>query len=209
MLHAGDEYLISTLIPFEPAQISFDPRKCLHLLLILLNQPSFDDLVRLSDSGIVNLWRGSVLTCKLNMYPPPPVTLCSKLKTIAGQENFMILYQSECFFDGLLTLMEKDPHLVTTAGLFESVIWRPSQGLPDKCFDLESACCPPPKGRFLTTSAASKGEKKPAHSDNNDAPAVKLPTEIVEISSDPRTSEEDKVEIPADAYESTKKGRLL
>ncbi|CAF1927861.1 unnamed protein product [Brassica oleracea var. botrytis] len=118
MLHAGDEYLISTLIPFEPAQISFDPRECLHLLLILLNQPSFDDLVGLSASGIgvtVNLWCGSILTC----------------------------------------------------------------------------------------------EKKPAHSDNNDAPAVKLPTEIVEITSDPRTSEEDKVEMPADAYESTQKGRLL
>ncbi|CAN6855728.1 unnamed protein product [Brassica oleracea] len=170
MLHAGDEYLISTLIPFEPAQISFDPRKCLHLLLILLNQPSFDDLVRLSDSGIVNLLRGSVLT---------------------WQENFMILYQSECFFDGLLTLMSSLLNY-------------------HRCnVDLESACCPPPKGRFLTTSAASKGEKKPAHSDNNDAPAVKLPTEIVEISSDPRTSEEDKVEIPADAYESTQKGRLL
>ncbi|CDY71804.1 BnaC07g49610D [Brassica napus] len=87
MLHTGDEYLISTLIPFEPAQISFDPRECLHLLLILLNQPSFDDLVGLSASGIgvtVNLWRGSILT---------------------WQENFMISYQSECFFDGLLTLM--------------------------------------------------------------------------------------------------------
>ena len=74
---------------------------------------------------------------------------------------------------------------------------------------MESARCPPPKGQFLTASAASKGEKKPAHSDNNDAPAVKLPTEIVEITSDPRTSEEDKVEMPADAYESTQKGRLL
>ncbi|KAH0899128.1 hypothetical protein HID58_048696 [Brassica napus] len=195
MLHAGDEYLISTLIPFEPAQISFDPRKCLHLLLILLNQPSFDDLVRLSDSGIVNLWCGSVLTCKLNMYPPPP---------IAGQENFMILYQSECFFDGLLTLM------VITLAFFCLILIKSSLLNYHRCnVDLESACCPPPKGRFLTTSAASKGEKKPAHSDNNDAPAVKLPTEIVEISSDPRTSEEDKVEIPADAYESTKKGRLL
>uniref|UniRef100_A0A0D3DCN4 Uncharacterized protein n=1 Tax=Brassica oleracea var. oleracea TaxID=109376 RepID=A0A0D3DCN4_BRAOL len=140
MLHTGDEYLISTLIPFEPAQISFDPRECLHLLLILLNQPSFDDLVGLSASGIgvtVNLWRGSILTY------------------------------------------------------------------------LESARCPPPQGRFLTTSAASKGEKKPAHRDNNDAPTIKLPTEIVEITSYPRTSEEDKVEMPADAYESTQKGRLL
>ncbi|CDY68547.1 BnaCnng59470D [Brassica napus] len=140
MLHAGDEYLISTLIPFEPAQISFDPRECLHLLLILLNQPSFDDLVGLSASGIgvtVNLWCDFVLTY------------------------------------------------------------------------LESARCPPPKGQFLTTFAASKGEKKPAHSDNNDAPAIKLPTKIVEITSDPRTSEEDKVEMPADAYESTQKGRLL
>ncbi|KAH0867408.1 hypothetical protein HID58_074430, partial [Brassica napus] len=185
MLHAGDEYLISTLIPFEPAQISFDPQECLHLLLILLNQPSFDDLVGLSASGIgvkVNLWRGSILTCKLNMYPPPP---------IAGQENFMISYQSDCFFDGLLTLMS-------------SLL-----NYHRRNVDLESARCPPPKGRFLTTSAASKGEKKPAHSDNNDAPAVKLPTEIVEITSDPRTSEEDKVEMPADAYESTQKGWLL
>ena len=85
MLHAGDEYLISTLFPFEPAQISFDLQECLHLLLILLNQPSFDDLVRLSGYGIgvkVNLWCGSVLTCKLNNDPPPPVTLCSKLKTV-------------------------------------------------------------------------------------------------------------------------------
>ncbi|KAG2310999.1 hypothetical protein Bca52824_022556 [Brassica carinata] len=69
--------------------------------------------------------------------------------------------------------------------------------------DLESAPCPPPKGRFLTPSAASKGEKKPAHSDNNDAPTVKLPTKVVEITSDPRTAEEDKVEMPADPYEST------
>ncbi|CAG7889695.1 unnamed protein product [Brassica rapa] len=109
MLHAGDEYLISTLFPFEPAQISFDPREFFHLLLIFLNQPSFDNLVGLSASRIgatVNLVLGSVLTC----------------------------------------------------------------------------------------------EKKPAHSDNNNAPAVKLPTEIVEITSDPRTSEEDKVEMPADAY---------
>ncbi|CAN7122188.1 unnamed protein product [Brassica rapa subsp. narinosa] len=85
MLHAGDEYLISTLIPFEPAQISFDPREFFHLLLIFLNQPSFDNLVRISASQIgvtVNLVLGSVLTCKLN-----------------------ISYQSECFFDGLLTLM--------------------------------------------------------------------------------------------------------
>ncbi|CDY57347.1 BnaC02g47280D [Brassica napus] len=110
---------------------------------------------------------------------------------IAGQENFMISYQPECFFDGLLTLMS-------------SLL-----NYHRRNVDLESARCPPPKGRFLTTYAASKGEKKPAHSDNNDAPAVKLPTEIVEISSDPRTSEEDKVEMPADAYESTQKGRLL
>ncbi|KAF2534113.1 hypothetical protein F2Q70_00029473 [Brassica cretica] len=110
---------------------------------------------------------------------------------IAGQENFTISYQSDCFFDGLLTLMS-------------SLL-----NYHRRNVDLESACCPPPKGRFLTTSAASKGEKKPAHSDNNDAPAVKLPTEIVEITSDPRTSEEDKVEMPADAYESTQKGRLL
>ncbi|KAL0655367.1 hypothetical protein Bca4012_075951 [Brassica carinata] len=141
MLHAGDEYLISTLIPFEPAQISFDPQECLHLLLILLNQPSFDDLVGLSASGI-------------------------------GVKSSLLNYHR-------------------------------------RNVDLESARCPPPKGRFLTTSAASKGEKKPAHSDNNDAPAVKLPTEIVEITSDPRTSEEDKVEMPADAYESTQKGWLL
>ncbi|KAL0705035.1 hypothetical protein Bca4012_071460 [Brassica carinata] len=96
MLHAGDEYLISTLIPFEPAQISFDPRECLHLLLILLNQPSFDDLVGLSASGIgvtVNLWCGSILTCKLNII-------------------FMISYESECFFDGLLTLMVITPAFV-------------------------------------------------------------------------------------------------
>ncbi|CAN6905835.1 unnamed protein product [Brassica oleracea] len=173
MLHAGDEYLISTLFPFEPAQISFDLQECLHLLLILLNQPSFDDLVGLSASGIgvtVNLWRCSVLT---------------------WQENFMISYQSDCFFDGLLTLMS-------------SLL-----NYHRRNVDLESARCPPPKGRFLTTSAASKGEKKPAHSDNNDAPAVKLPMEIVEITSDPRTSEEDKVEMPADAYESTQKGWLL
>ncbi|CAF2132530.1 unnamed protein product [Brassica napus] len=87
MLHAGDEYLISTLIPFEPAQISFDPREFFHLLLIFLNQPSFDNLVGLSASRIgvtVNLVLGSVLT---------------------WQENFMSSYQSECFFDGLLTLM--------------------------------------------------------------------------------------------------------
>nr|VDD16610.1 unnamed protein product [Brassica rapa] len=93
MLH-GDEYLISTLIPFEPAQISFDPREFFYLLLIFLNQPSFDNLVGLSASRIgvtVNLVLGSVLTCKLNMYPPP--------------RNFMSSYQSECFFDGLLTLM--------------------------------------------------------------------------------------------------------
>ncbi|KAG2283059.1 hypothetical protein Bca52824_054279 [Brassica carinata] len=51
--------------------------------------------------------------------------------------------------------------------------------------DLESACCPPPKGDFLLHLLHLKA-KKPAHSDNNDAPAVKLPTEIVEISSDPR-----------------------
>uniref|UniRef100_A0A0D3D3M4 Uncharacterized protein n=1 Tax=Brassica oleracea var. oleracea TaxID=109376 RepID=A0A0D3D3M4_BRAOL len=103
----------------------------------------------------------------------------------------MISYQSDCFFDGLLMLMS-------------SLL-----NYHRRNVDLESARCPPPKGRFLTASAASKGEKKPAHSDNNDAPAVKLPTEIVEITSDPRTSEEDKVEMPADAYESTKKGRLL
>ncbi|CAG7884853.1 unnamed protein product [Brassica rapa] len=164
MLHAGDEYLISTLIPFEPAQISFDPREFFHLLLIFLNQPSFDNLVGLSASRIgvtVNLVLGSVLT---------------------WQENFMSSYQSECFFDGLLTLMS-------------SLL-----NYHRRNVDLESARCPPPKGRFLTTSAASKGEKKPAHSDNNNAPAVKLPTEIVEITSDPRTSEEDKVEMPADAY---------
>ncbi|CAN7121533.1 unnamed protein product [Brassica rapa subsp. narinosa] len=170
MLQAGDEYLISTRIPFEPVQISFDPQEFFHLLLIFLNQPSFDNLVGLSASRIgvtVNLWRGSVLT---------------------WQENFMSSYQSECFFDGLLTLMS-------------SLL-----NYHRRNVDLESARCPPPKGRFLTTSAASKGEKKPAHSDNNNAPAVKLPTEIVEITSDPRTSEEDKVEMPADAYESTQKG---
>ncbi|CAF1840502.1 BnaC04g19990D [Brassica napus] len=85
----------------------------------------------------VNLWRGSVLT---------------------WQENFMISYQSECFFDGLLTLMS-------------SLL-----NYHRRNVGLESARCPSPKGRFLTTYAASKGEKKPAHSDNNDAPAVKLPT---------------------------------
>ncbi|KAH0935933.1 hypothetical protein HID58_013050, partial [Brassica napus] len=184
MLHAGDEYLISTLIPFEPAQISFDPREFFHLLLIFLNQPSFDNLVGLSASRIgvtVNLVLGSVLTCKLNMgisSIDPIDVICQ----IAGQENFMSSYQSECFFDGLLTLMS-------------SLL-----NYHRRNVDLESARCPPPKGRFLTTSAASKGEKKPAHSDNNNAPAVKLPTEIVEITSDPRTSEEDKVEMPADAY---------
>ncbi|CAN6988403.1 unnamed protein product [Brassica oleracea var. botrytis] len=103
----------------------------------------------------------------------------------------MISYQSECFFDGLLTLMS-------------SLLNYHRHNV-----DLESPRCPPPKGQFLTASAASKGEKKPAHSDNNDAPAVKLPTKIVEITSDPRTSEEDKVEMPADAYESTQKGQLL
>ncbi|KAH0878331.1 LOW QUALITY PROTEIN: hypothetical protein HID58_026212, partial [Brassica napus] len=153
MLHAGDEYLISTLIPFEPAQISFDPRECLHLLLILLNQPSFDDLVGLSASGI-------------------GVTELSK----RGKRIFMISYQSECFFDGLLTLMS------SLLNYHRRNIWSPHAVL------------------------LPRGEKKPAHSDNNDAPAVKLPTEIVEITSDPRTSEEDKVEMPADAYESTQKG---
>lgn len=67
--------------------------------------------------------------------------------------------------------------------------------------DLESArCLPPPKGR---SPAASKGEKKPGHSNNNDAPTVKLPTEIAEITSAPRASAEDKTEKPVDACEST------
>ncbi|CAF1736299.1 BnaC09g20200D [Brassica napus] len=70
--------------------------------------------------------------------------------------------------------------------------------------DLESArCLPPPKGRSPATSAASKGEKKPGHSNNNDAPTVKLPTEIAEITSAPRASAEDKTEKPVDACEST------
>ncbi|KAF3505047.1 hypothetical protein F2Q69_00041822, partial [Brassica cretica] len=70
--------------------------------------------------------------------------------------------------------------------------------------DLESArCLPPPKGRSPATSAASKGEKKPGHSNKNDAPTVKLPTEIAEITSAPRASAEDKTEKPVDACEST------
>lgn len=69
---------------------------------------------------------------------------------------------------------------------------------------MESArCLPPPKGRSPATSAASKGEKKPAHSNNNDAPTVKLPTEIADITSAPRASAEDKVEKPVDACETT------
>ncbi|KAL0758905.1 hypothetical protein Bca101_075055 [Brassica carinata] len=131
-------------------------------------------------------WRKRIVKKGISSIDPIDV-ICQ----IAGQENFMISYQSDCFFDGLLTLMS-------------SLL-----NYHRRNVDLESARCPPPKGRFLTTSAASKGEKKPAHSDNNDAPAVKLPTEIVEITSDPRTSEEDKVEMPADAYESTQKGWLL
>ncbi|CAF2111265.1 hypothetical protein YC2023_102071 [Brassica napus] len=31
---------------------------------------------------MVNLWLGSVLTCKLNMYPLPPAMLCSKFETV-------------------------------------------------------------------------------------------------------------------------------
>ncbi|CAH2046055.1 unnamed protein product [Thlaspi arvense] len=70
--------------------------------------------------------------------------------------------------------------------------------------DLESARCPPPKALSPTTSVASKGEKKPAHSNNNNnASTVKLPTEAAEITSAPRASAEDKVEKPVDACEST------
>ncbi|ESQ39888.1 hypothetical protein EUTSA_v10000768mg [Eutrema salsugineum] len=69
--------------------------------------------------------------------------------------------------------------------------------------DLESARFPPPKVLSPTTSVASKGEKKPAHSNNNGTSTVKLPMEAAEITSVPRASAEDKVEKPVDACEST------
>lgn len=69
--------------------------------------------------------------------------------------------------------------------------------------DLESARCPPPKALSPTTSVASKGEKKPVPSNNNDASTLKPPMEIAEITSAPRASAEVNVEKHADACEST------
>ncbi|CAN8267137.1 unnamed protein product [Cochlearia groenlandica] len=69
--------------------------------------------------------------------------------------------------------------------------------------DLQSSRCPPPKALSPSTSAVSKGEKKPAQSNNNDASTVKLPMENAEITSAPQVFAEDKVDKPADACEST------
>ncbi|XP_010494972.1 PREDICTED: uncharacterized protein LOC104772027 isoform X1 [Camelina sativa] len=69
--------------------------------------------------------------------------------------------------------------------------------------DLESARCPPPKALSPTTSVASKGEKKPVLSNNNDASTIKPPMEVAEITSAPRASAEVNVEKPVDACEST------
>ncbi|CAE6214034.1 unnamed protein product [Arabidopsis arenosa] len=69
--------------------------------------------------------------------------------------------------------------------------------------DLESARCPPPKALSPTTSVASKGEKKPVLSNNNDASTLKPPMDVAEITSAPRASAEVNVGKPVDACEST------
>ncbi|KFK32178.1 hypothetical protein AALP_AA6G207800 [Arabis alpina] len=71
--------------------------------------------------------------------------------------------------------------------------------------DVESARCPPPKVPSPTTSAASRGEKNPARSNNNETSTVKPSIEIAEITSAPQASAEIvKVEKPVDASENTR-----
>ncbi|CAN8231667.1 unnamed protein product [Cochlearia groenlandica] len=72
--------------------------------------------------------------------------------------------------------------------------------------DMESARCPPPKVQSPTTSAASRGEKKPVPSNNNTSTILKPLIEIAEITSAPRESESAgivKVEEPVNASETT------
>ncbi|CAN6923033.1 unnamed protein product, partial [Brassica oleracea] len=69
--------------------------------------------------------------------------------------------------------------------------------------DMESARCLPPKVLSPTTSAASKGEKKPAPSNNIETSPLKPPVEVAEITSAPKVSEEIvKADKPVDASES-------
>lgn len=68
---------------------------------------------------------------------------------------------------------------------------------------MESARCPPPKVPSPTTSAASKGEKRPAPSNNIETSTPKPSVEVAEITSAPKVSEEIvKVDKPVDASES-------
>lgn len=68
---------------------------------------------------------------------------------------------------------------------------------------MESARCLPPKVLSPTTSAASKGEKKPAPSNNIETSPLKPPVEVAEITSAPKVSEEIvKADKPVDASES-------
>ncbi|KAJ4912500.1 CCHC-type zinc finger protein [Raphanus sativus] len=69
--------------------------------------------------------------------------------------------------------------------------------------DMESARCLPPKVLSPTTSAASKGEKRPAPSHNIETLPLKPPVEVAEITSAPKVAEEIvKVDKPVDASES-------
>lgn len=69
---------------------------------------------------------------------------------------------------------------------------------------MESARVPPPKVSSPSTSVASRGEKNPAPSNNNETSTVKPSIEIAEITTAPQASAEIvKVEKPADASENT------
>ncbi|ESQ55687.1 hypothetical protein EUTSA_v10024408mg [Eutrema salsugineum] len=71
--------------------------------------------------------------------------------------------------------------------------------------DMESARCPPPKALSPTTSATSRGERKPAPSNNNETSTLKPSIEIAETTSAPRASAEIvTVEKPVDASENTR-----
>ncbi|VVB12748.1 unnamed protein product [Arabis nemorensis] len=70
--------------------------------------------------------------------------------------------------------------------------------------DMEPARVPPPKVPSPSTSVASRVEKTPAPSNNNETSTVKPSIEIAEITSAPQASAEIvKVEKPVDAFENT------